>query len=62
MNWWPFMMKKTHRAVQVENHVLREALREANKELRKHRLTIGALASGDIKATEQIERILKVTP
>lgn len=54
---WPLMLKSTHRAVQVENHVLRDALREANAELLKHRQTIGSLAAGSREATEQLERV-----
>lgn len=56
-SWWPFMLKSAHREVQVENHVLRDALREANAELRKHRQTIGALSTGQRQATEQLERV-----
>lgn len=56
---WPLMLKSTHRAMQVENHTLRDALREANNELRRHRLLISQLRDGDAKTTDQLARVFK---
>lgn len=51
---WPLMWKSDHRKTQVENHVLRDALREANSELRKHRVLIAALRDGDDHVTNAV--------
>ena len=58
MDWWPFILKSTHRAVRLENQTLRDALREANHELRKCRQFIGSLGAGEESTTEQLERVL----
>lgn len=58
MKLWPLMLKSTHRKVEVENHVLRDALREANAELRKHRMLIADMRDGSGQA---LDRILKST-
>ena len=44
--------------LQTENYVLRDALREANAELLRHRTLIAGLASGRRDMTEALERIL----
>lgn len=53
------MWKKDHRAMKIENMTLRDALREANAELLKHRRTIAALGAGQRDVTEQVERVLR---
>lgn len=58
---WPFMLKSTHRAVQVENYTLRDALREANNELRKHRTLISKLKAGGPETTDAIMRAFERT-
>jgi hypothetical protein len=55
---WPLMFKSNHRAVKLENMTLRDALREANNELRKHRTTLAMLGQGDSAVTVQVERVL----
>ena len=56
------MLKSTHRATVLENMTLRDALREANAELLKHRRTIGMLKSGERSVTEQMERVFRRKP
>lgn len=34
---WPFALRSTLDAVNLENYTLRDALREANNEVRRHR-------------------------
>lgn len=62
LHWWPLMWKSDHRAVEMENHTLRDALREANAEVRKHRNLLATLRTGQREATEQLERVFKVSP
>lgn len=45
---WPLMWRSNHEAVRRENYTLRDALREANAELLKHRRLIGGLREGSI--------------
>lgn len=56
---WPFVHKDTHLAVRRENGLLREALRDANAELLKHRRLISGLSTGQTEITEAFERALK---
>lgn len=37
---WPFVWRATYDEVKLENFTLRDALRNANTELRKHKVTI----------------------
>jgi hypothetical protein len=53
---WPLMLKSTHEAVRRENYTLRDALREANKELQKHRALIGGLRSGAIDLAQTLTK------
>jgi hypothetical protein len=53
---WPFMLKSTHRAVQAENYLLRDALKEANAELRKHRILISGLRNAH---SDTVEKVMK---
>lgn len=55
---WPFILRSTHDAVRTENWSLRDALREANAELRRHRLLIGQLKAGHAETTTAFERVL----
>lgn len=55
---WPFAMRGTVRRLQIENHTLRDALRAANAELRRHRLLIGSLQEGDERITAAVHRAL----
>lgn len=56
---WPFMLKSTHEAVRRENYTLRDALREANKELLKHRQLLGGIRSGQIDVVTTLDRIME---
>lgn len=53
------MLKSTHREVKIENMTLRDALREANHELRNHRKVLGGLATGHEETLKQMERLLR---
>lgn len=53
----PFVLRGTHDAVQRENYTLRDALREANKELLKHRRFIAGIRSGSIDVVRSLEKI-----
>jgi hypothetical protein len=57
LNNWPFMLKSSHLAVQRENYTLRDALREANKELAKHRRLLSGLRSGQIDVVRTLNKI-----
>lgn len=45
---WPLVWRRSYDAVKTENFVLRDALREANNELRRYRLLVGGLRTGAI--------------
>lgn len=53
---WPLMLKSNHQAVQAENYLLRDALKEANKELLKHRRLISSLRDADPETTDRFMR------
>lgn len=55
---WPFMLRRNYDALKTENFTLRDALREANNELRKHRQLIGGLRDGRADTTRKLERVL----
>lgn len=57
LSWWPLMWKSSHEAVRRENYTLRDALREANHELRRHRQLIGGIRSGSIDLVRSLERM-----
>ena len=48
---WPLMWKSTYEAVRRENYTLRDALKEANKEILKYRRLVAGLQDGSIKPT-----------
>jgi hypothetical protein len=54
---WPFMLRSTHDAVRVENYTLRDALREANKELVKHRQLLAGLRNGQVDVVRVLDRM-----
>jgi len=43
----------------VENMTLRDALREANEELRRHRLLLASLRAGHDDTTRAVERVIR---
>lgn len=51
---WPFMLCSTHEAVRRENYTLRDALKEANAELRKHRTLITQIRGADPKTIDAV--------
>jgi hypothetical protein len=57
MKWiakhWPLMWRSTYEQVRRENYTLRDALREANAELLKHRKLIAGLRNGSIDLVGQ---------
>ena len=55
---WPFMLRSTHEAVRRENVFLRDALNEANKEIRKHRTLLGGLRVGHQDTVDKLEKVL----
>jgi hypothetical protein len=57
-SWWPWMLKSEHEDVRRENWTLKNALREANEELRKHRLLINGLKEGRIGVTRSFEKAI----
>ena len=59
MMQWPFVRRSTHLAVQRENYVLRDALKEANKELLKHRRLIGGIRSGSVDVVGILNKMTK---
>lgn len=56
---WPLMWKSTADEIRLENYTLRDALRNANEELRKHRTLIAGLRTGQTEVVNDLERILK---
>jgi len=58
---WPFMLKSKHLAVQRENYTLRDALREANKELLKHRQFIAGIRTGQIDVINTLDKMAERT-
>jgi len=58
MKFWPFVHQDEYHRVRRENMVLREALRDANAELLKHRRLITGLRTGQSEITEAFERAI----
>lgn len=56
---WPFMLRSTHEAVRRENYTLRDALREANVELARHRKLLAGIRSGAVDVVGVLERMGK---
>lgn len=58
---WPFMLRSTHDVVRRENYTLRDALREANNELRKHRTLLAGVRSQQPEILRKLESVLNGT-
>jgi hypothetical protein len=58
MDWWPFQIvrKSDWRMLKLENSTLRGDLKNAVIELRKHRLLLASLGTGNPEVTEALER------
>lgn len=56
---FPFVARSDYESLQTENHMLRDALRNANDELRKHRQLINDLRVGLPETMAKFERALK---
>jgi len=52
------MLRSNHERVIRENLTLRDALREANKGLLKHRNLINSLREGRFDVTKMLEKVL----
>lgn len=57
--WWPWVTRSRYETVKRENYTLRDALREANAELRRHRALIAGLRAGDERMTAAVERAIR---
>lgn len=55
---FPLVLRHAYEALQTENFTLRDALREANAELLKHRILIKGLRTGQVDITRQFERAI----
>lgn len=58
-DWWPLVARHRLVAAQLENFTLRDALREANAELYKHRRLIIGLRDDDKATTEAFEKVVR---
>lgn len=58
MTFWPWVSRRRYEALQAENYTLRDALREANKELVRHRALLSGLRNGDRRMTEAVRKAL----
>ena len=56
MDFWPFVLKSTYEKVRRENVLLKDALHEANKEIRKHRLLLGGLRTQQPDIVKAVEK------
>lgn len=54
---WPLMWVSTHEAVRLENYTLRDVLREANRELRKHKELLAGLQNGTIDIVAILDKV-----
>lgn len=52
------MLKRTHESVRAENYLLRDALREANRELRKYKTLLSDISLGHGSIAEKLEKVL----
>ena len=57
--WWPWVTRWRYERLKQENYVLRDALREANNELRKHRALLSGLRAGDARMTAAVEKAIR---
>lgn len=58
-DWWPWVTRFRLEQIQRENFTLRDALREANAELRRHRTLLAGLRDGDRQMTAAVERAIR---
>jgi hypothetical protein len=58
-SWWPWVTRRRYEDVKQENYTLRDALREANKELLKHRTLLAGLRAGDQRMTAAVEKAIR---
>lgn len=58
LKWWPFIVMRRHtlRMLKLENSTLRTDLGNAMVELRKHRVLIAGLRTGEPEITKAMER------
>jgi hypothetical protein len=58
LSWWPFvlMRKDEVRLLKLENATLRDDMRNAVIEIRKHRMLLAQLGSGSPEVTQALER------
>jgi hypothetical protein len=54
---WPFVLRRKFDAVRRENYTLRDALREANAELLRHRRLLAGVRAGSIDVVGALDRI-----
>lgn len=54
---WPMVWKGTYEKSQAENRFLRDALHNANTELRKHRMLIASMREADPKVTDFVMKV-----
>lgn len=59
---WPWVRRRSFDRLRTENHVLRDALREASAELHKHRHLLARLRSGDAEVTAAVQRVFERNP
>ncbi len=57
-DWWPWVSRRRFETAQRENYTLRDALREANADLRRHRTLLGGLRDGDRRMTDAVQRAI----
>jgi hypothetical protein len=53
------MWKSAHEKVRRENYTLRDALREANQEILKHRRLLAEIQEGRGKTLEVLDRMMR---
>jgi hypothetical protein len=59
---WPLVRRGRHNELRLENMTLRDALRNANDEVRRHRALIAGLRDGDERVTESVRRVIGAVP
>lgn len=57
-DWLRFVRRSAYDKLKLENYTLRDALRDANEDLRRHRVLLAAMRDGDPETTRQIEKVL----
>jgi len=55
----PFVHRREYDRLLIENFTLRDALREANAELYKHRTLIAGLRTGHTAMTAAVEKVFQ---